>query len=171
MSRLRMPALAAALLASLLTAGWVAPTRLVDDLSQKDLNGQEKPQDSLYVLCSFYPKPGACERVYQQAMRDNSIASQAVRAEYTGYVRYLHGTGLLTEADKQYLRTNNIRLPRELSPANQAGLHNVIHDASLNAQSRPMAVNNFLSRAVQAEIYCVLNSCTDAGQAPGVAGV
>ena len=171
MSRLRAPALGATLLASLLTAGWVAPTRLVADLAKPNSLHQGKTADDLYLLCSFYPKPGTCERVYQQAIKDKSISAQAVKAEYLGYARYLNGTGSLTEADRQYLRDNNILVPRELSPADQAGLHNVINDASLSAKSRPLAVNNFLSRAVEAEIYCGLNSCTDIVKGNAVAGV
>ena len=34
------------------------------------------------MVCAFYPKPGACEEVYRQAMRDNSISAEAVGAEY-----------------------------------------------------------------------------------------
>lgn len=118
------------------------------------------PQD-LYLVCAFYPQPGTCESVYQQAMNDQSISAEAVRAEYIGYVRYLNGNGSLTDADRQWLKENNIRVPNDLSAANQTGLHNVINDASLVPDSRPVAVNNFLSRAVEAELYCGLNSCEE----------
>jgi len=113
----------------------------------------------LYMVCAFYPKPGTCDEVYRQAMRDNSISAQAVRAEYIGYARYLGGAAALTETDRQFLKDNGIRVPEDLSPANQAGLHNVINDASLNADNKRAAINNFLSRAVEAELYCGFNSC------------
>ncbi|HEY2010871.1 MAG TPA: hypothetical protein VGH23_17920 [Rhizomicrobium sp.] len=116
------------------------------------------PQD-LYMVCAFYPKPGTCEDVYRRAMRDKSVSAEAVRAEYTGYARYLSGAATLSEADRQFLKDNGIRVPQDLSPANQAGLHNVINDASLSDDAKRAAVNNFLSRAVEAEIYCGLNGC------------
>lgn len=118
--------------------------------------------DDLYILCAFYPKPGTCESVYHQAMKDSSVAAQAVRAEYMNYARYLTGgTATLSESDRQYLKENNIVVPRDLSVANQAGLHNVINDQSLSADEKPMTVNSFLSRAVQAELYCGFNKCED----------
>lgn len=126
------------------------------------------PTHDLYTVCAFYPKPGTCEEVYRQAMRDNSISAQAVRAEYTGYARYLKDAAALTETDRKFLRDNDIRVSRDLSLANQAGLHNVINDASLRGDAKRTAVNNFLSRAVEAEIYCGLNSCdTPAGDGAG----
>lgn len=123
---------------------------------------ESKPAAStqdLYMVCAFYPKPGTCEDVYRQAMRDNSITAQAVRAEYTAYARYLKGASALTETDRQFLRDNGIRVSGDLSLANQAGLHNVINDASLRGDAKRAAVNNFLSRAVEAELYCGFNSC------------
>jgi hypothetical protein len=120
-----------------------------------------RPAQDLYMLCAFYPKPGTCEAVYRKAMSDNSIFAQAVRAEYTGYVRYLGGTETLTDMDRQYLKENGIMVPFDLSGANQAGLHNVISDPSLTADAKRAAVNNFLSRAVEAELYCNFNSCGD----------
>lgn len=118
-----------------------------------------RPLEELYLLCSFYPKPGTCESVYRQAMKDTDISAQAVRAEYTGYVRYLGGSETLTERDRAYLKENQITVPNYLSAANQAGLHNVINDTSLKADAKRAAVNNFLSRAVQAELYCHVNNC------------
>ena len=99
----------------------------------------------LYLVCAFYPKPGTCEAVYRQAMHDNSISAEAVRDEYSGYARYLNGAAPLTEADRQFLRDNGIRVPEDLNPANQTGLHNVINDASLSVDAKRTAVNNFLS--------------------------
>ena len=114
------------------------------------------------MVCAFYPKPGTCETVYQRAMKDASIAAEAVRAEYTGYARYLDGTGSLTDADRQYLKDNEVTLPPDLSAVNQAGLHHVINDPSLTADVKRVDVNNFLSRAVEAELYCGFNDCKSA---------
>lgn len=135
---------------------------------------QTKPATSvqdLYMICAFYPKPDTCETVYQQAMKDNSISAEAVRAEYTGYARYLTGAASLTETDRQFLKDNGIRVPEDLSPADQAGLHNVINDVSVNGNAKPTAVNNFLSRAVQAELYCGLNSCDGSATESAAAGM
>jgi hypothetical protein len=136
---------------------------------------QSKPAASaqyLYMVCAFYPKPGTCEDVYRQAMRDNSIGAEAVRAEYTGYARYLSGAAPLTEADRQFLKDNGIRIPEDLAPANQAGLHNVINGVWPSADAKRAAVNNFLSRAVEAELYCGLNRCdTSIGQGAGATTV
>jgi hypothetical protein len=120
---------------------------------------QSTSTEDPYMVCAFYPKPGTCEPVYKRAMKDQSISAQAVRAEYTGYARYLHGTTSLTDADRQYLKNSAIIMPPGLSAANQAGLHNVINDTSLSPDARRAAVNNFLSRAVQAELYCSFNDC------------
>ena len=117
------------------------------------------PGQDLYMVCAFYPKPGTCETVYQRAMKDTSITAQAVRAEYTAYARYLNGTGSLTDADRQYLKDNGILVPTDLSAVNQTGLHYVINDPSLTPDLKRGAVNNFLSRAVQAELYCGFNDC------------
>jgi len=125
----------------------------------------------LYMLCAFYPKPGTCEAVYQRAMKDNRISAEAVRAEYTGYARYLKGSAPLTEADRKYLQDTGIRAPNDLSTANQDGLHNVINDPGLTADQRRAAVNNFLSRAVEAELYCRFNSCEEDSSRTATAGV
>ena len=53
---------------------------------------QAKATDDLYSLCAFYPKKGTCEAIYQKALEDKSLLAEAVRAEYTGYVRYFGGT-------------------------------------------------------------------------------
>jgi hypothetical protein len=132
---------------------------------------QTQPAADLYMLCAFYPKPGTCEAVYQKALKDNSITAEAVRAEYTGYARYLNGSSPLTDADRQYLKETGILVPGDLSPANQAGLHNVINDAQLSADARRAAVNNFLSRAVEAELYCGFNSCQESAIREADAGV
>jgi len=124
--------------------------------------GPSTPGQDLYMMCAFYPKPGTCETVYQRAMKDTSITAEAVRAEYTGYARYLNGAGSLTDADRQYLKDNGITVPTDLSAVNQAGLHRVINDPSLNPDLKREAVNNFLSRAVQAELYCGFNDCKSA---------
>jgi len=145
--------------AELASAGPIAvATRPVSDSSGL----QNSTAQDLYMVCAFYPKPGTCEKVYQQAMKDKSITAEAVRAEYNGYARYLDGSGSLTDADRQWLNNSGVHLPSDLTPANQAGLHNVINDPKIAAEARLTAVNNFLSRAVEAELYCGFNSC-DAG--------
>jgi hypothetical protein len=113
----------------------------------------------LYMLCTFYPKPGTCEAAYRHAMHDNAIAAQAVRAEYAGYARYLNGSASLTDADRQYLKDENIPMPSGLDAANLAGLHNVINDAALTGNAKRAAINNFLGRAVEAQLYCGFNDC------------
>ena len=118
-------------------------------------------QADRYVFCSFRPQAASCQAVYQQALRDQSPGASAVKAAFDGYGRYVaHATGSLTEADKQFLTTNAVRLP-ELTPQDQAGLHAVINDPALakDADARRIAVNNFISRAVQAEQYCNFNDC------------
>lgn len=135
---------------------------------------QTNSGQDLYMVCAFYPKRGACDRIYQQAMTRDDISTQAVKAEYNGYVRYLTGKAALTDTDRQWLKENGILMPAQLSPDNQAGLHNVINDKSLNPESRRAAVNNFLGRAVQAELYCRFNNCENdnsaepSAQGPGV---
>jgi hypothetical protein len=123
------------------------------------------------MLCAFYPKPGTCEAVYQKALKDNSITAEAVRAEYTGYARYLNGSSPLTDEDRQYLKETGILVPSDLSAVNQAGLHNVINDPAFTADARRAAVNNFLSRAVEAELYCGFNSCETDTSHTAAAGV
>lgn len=120
-----------------------------------------RPAEDLYMLCAFYPKQGTCEMVYQQALKDNSISAEAVRAEYTGYARYLNGSASVTDADRQYLKDAGVLVPSDLNAANQTGLHNVINDPALSADARRAAVNNFLSRAVEAELYCGFNKCEE----------
>jgi hypothetical protein len=121
--------------------------------------GKQRGLQDLYILCAFYPKPGTCDEVYRQAMTDNGIGAEAVRAEYTSYVRYLGGSEKLTDADHRYLQENAILMPLGLSAANQAGLHKVINDPSMKGDAKRAAVNNFLGRAVQAELYCKFTPC------------
>ena len=113
-----------------------------------------------YLLCSFYPKSGTCDDVYNRALRDDSILSQAAKNEYLGYARYLRGASDLSDSDRQFLKENGVRMPDDLSVINQAGLHNVINDPALKSLSeRLSAVNNFLIRADSAELYCHFNDC------------
>lgn len=170
MSSLRKSILGATLLAGLATAAVATSTQfsmaagsptLAVPSSAKSSAGQNRPAEDLYMLCAFYPKRGTCEPVYQQALKDNSISATAVRAEYTGYARYLNGSSPLTEADRQYLKESGILVPNDLSAANRAGLHNVINDPALTADARRAAVNNFLGRAVEAELYCEFNNCQE----------
>ncbi len=123
------------------------------------LSSPAAPSQALYQLCTFYPKPGTCEMVYRRASRDGSVTAQAVKAEYNGYARYLHGRAGLTDADRRFLQANAIRLPAGLSPLDQAGLHNLLNQPGLDAQARRLAANNFLSRAVEARLYCDFNAC------------
>lgn len=116
-----------------------------------------------YVLCTFRPQASACEAVYKQALHDDTPAAGAVKAAFEGYGRYVrNANGALTEDDRRYLAANDIRLP-DLTPEDQAGLHAVLNDPGLqkDANERRVAVNNFLGRAVQAELYCGFNSCND----------
>ncbi len=119
---------------------------------------------NLYVRCSFYPQGRGCERAYQQALRDDSPAASSVRDAFKYYARYLKPdlTGL-TDNDKRYLAQNEIRAPFDLSAANLAGLHNVINDSGFasDPNARRTAVNGYIARAVQAELYCGTSSCCD----------
>jgi hypothetical protein len=125
------------------------------------------PSGNLYQVCAFYPKPGTCEVVYLRALRDGSVAAQSVKAEYSGYARYLHGRAGLTDADRQFLRSNAIPLPSDLSPLDRAGLHNLLNQPGLDAQARRLAANNFLGRAVEARLYCDFNDCGEDTEAAG----
>ena len=160
MSRARNLLLAVMVLAGLASLAMVTPARSDDVPASPNLIGNPAAAaQDLYLLCAFYPKPGTCEEVYRRAMRDGGIGAEAVRAEYEGYVRYLGGNTSLTDTDREYLRQNGIRVPDDLAPADQAGLHNVINDPALDAGARALAVNNFLGRAIQAGLYCSFNSC------------
>lgn len=171
MLRPRKPVLGAALLAGLAMAAVATSTQLsiaagslaiAVPSSATSSAGQDQPAEDLYMLCAFYPKRGTCEPVYRQALKDKSISAMAVRTEYTGYARYLNGSSPLTESDRQYLKDAGILVPNDLSAANRAGLHNVINDPALTADARRAAVNNFLGRAVEAELYCEFNNCREA---------
>ncbi len=122
----------------------------------------QTPDMNLYVQCSFYPQGKGCERIYQQALHDDGPAAIAVRDAFKYYARYLKSdsTGL-TDDDKRYLAHNEIRAPFDLNTANLAGLHNVINDPDLAADptARRTAVNGFIARAVQAELYCGISNC------------
>jgi hypothetical protein len=116
----------------------------------------------LYVPCSFYPQGTGCEAAYRQALHDDSPAAASVRAVFQSYARYLKpDRGGLTEEDKRYLAQNDIQMPFDLTAADTAGLHNVINDGSLakNPDERRAAVNAFIGRAVQAELYCGTSPC------------
>lgn len=118
--------------------------------------------DAFYTLCTFYPQDSRCPPVHAHALKDTSPSATAVKDAFDHYARYLkQPSGGLTDEDRQYLRESGIRFPSDLSPANQAGLHNVIHDPALQKDegARRAEVNNFISRAVSAELYCAFNSC------------
>ena len=59
------------------------------------------------------------------------------------------------------MQDNQIELPLDLNAQDLGGLHNVINDPALkDGDAKVIAVQNFLSRAVQAELYCGLNGCS-----------
>jgi len=154
--------IAGAALAALSASALATPVRSADRPQDLKMDARAAgPAAELYSLCAFYPKRGTCEDVYRQAMHDDAIPAQAVKAEYEGYVRYLGGDAILTEADRQYLSQHGVRIPGDLTASNQAGLHNVINDRALSAEARLLAVNNFISRAIQAELYCRFNRCAE----------
>jgi hypothetical protein len=128
------------------------------------LNAQ---QFDRYAACSFYPQGAGCDQVYRQALKDNSPAALPVRDAFQKYARYLRMPAAeLTAQDRRWLKDSGIRLPA-LNPINQAGLHNLLHDQALKeGEAKRSAVNNFIGRAVQAELYCSFNSCVP--QAPAI---
>ena len=122
-----------------------------------------------YVRCSFYPQGKGCDQTYQLALRDPSPGAASVPDAFEHYARYLKPASEgLTEDDKLYLKQNEIRVPSDLEAADLAGLHNVIHDPILvgNEAAKRTAVNAFIARAVQAELYCGISECRDDGAAP-----
>jgi hypothetical protein len=123
--------------------------------------GQTTPD--LFSLCSFYPQGAPCPAVYQQALKDEANpASRSVRDAVTYYARYLKTPASFTDQDRAWLKDNAITLP-DLNQANMGGLHNVIADPALanNAGARRDAVNNYISRALEAELFCGFNKCGD----------
>jgi hypothetical protein len=129
--------------------------------AQSDIN--------LYVRCSFYPQGKGCDQAYQQARRDPSPSAVSVREAFEHYLHYLKpATSVLTDGDKRYLVQNEIRAPFELRAADLAGLHNVINDPSLanDPAAKRLAVNGFIARAVQAELYCGADGCREIEGSP-----
>ncbi len=117
---------------------------------------------ALYTRCSFRPQSPGCAAVYQKALTQKGPDASAVRQAFHDYARYLTPTGSgLTVTDRQFLDDSSITLPSGLTDADLAGLHNVINDPAFaaNKAARQAAVNNFLSRAVEAGLYCDLGSC------------
>lgn len=139
----------------------LSTTSAISQPSDQHLESDNRIQ-SLYMLCAFYPQPDTCDSVYQRAMKDDDVSALAVKAEFKGYARYLRGIAPLTDADRKYLKENNIFVPNDFGTSNLTGLHNVINDPTLSASDRKRAVNNFLSRAVEAELYCAFNPCKGA---------
>lgn len=127
----------------------------------------EPPAAQDYTLCAFYPQAASCNAVYQHALTDTNPASGAVRDAFRFYGRYLQTPSSgLSDQDKAYLKDNAIALPYDggngnLNPVNLSGLHNVINDPALagDASARRQAVTNFVSRALQAELFCGLSKC------------
>lgn len=120
-----------------------------------------------YSACSFYPQGAGCDQVYQRALKDSSLEAAPVREAFQKYARYLKmPSSGLDDQDRRWLKDNHIRLPA-LDAADLAGLHNLLHDDTLkNGDEKQAAANNFIAHAVQAELYCRLNSCGTS--APGV---
>ena len=116
-----------------------------------------------YIQCSFHPQAAPCERIYRQADKDDNPGAAAVKAAYEGYGRYVKAPSPgMNEADRQYLKDNQISLPEDLAPEDLYGLHNVINDPGLkDAADRRRAVNNYINRAVESELYCGFNGCAD----------
>ena len=138
----------------------LAITALLGCLAAAPATAQPAPE--LYTLCSFYPQGAPCEAVYQQALKDQSApAARSVRDAFTYYARYLKTPAQFGDADRAWLADNQINMP-DLNQANLNGLHNVINDPELapDAAAHRAAVNNFISRALEAELYCGFNSCT-----------
>lgn len=124
---------------------------------------------ALYTRCSFRPQGSGCAAAYQKALTETSPEAAAVRRAFHDYAHYLTPTGGgLTATDRRFLTDSAIALPQGLTREDLAGLHNVINDPALTTDktARKAAVNNFLSRAVEAELYCDLSSCKDS---PGAA--
>jgi hypothetical protein len=116
----------------------------------------------VYTLCAFYPQAAPCAALYQQVLTESAPPALAVKQAFEGYARYLgqRETGL-TDQDRQYLTANGLRIPDDLDAADKTGLHNVINDPALaaDADARQRAVNNFIGRARQAELFCHFNVC------------
>jgi hypothetical protein len=122
-----------------------------------------------YTFCSFYPQGAPCGQVYQQALKDNSSpAAGSVRDAFGSYARYLKPPASLGDQDRAWLKNNDITEPG-LTQANLGGLHNVINDPTLTKDpaSQRAAVNNFITRALEAELFCGFNNCGDQAGAGG----
>jgi hypothetical protein len=127
--------------------------------------GALTPND--YTHCTFDPLAPVCESVYQQALKDTNPYAVSVKNAFEVYGRYMRlPSSGLTDEDRQYLKVNNINIPDDLTAADQGGLHNVINEPALQKDSsaRQAAVNGFLSRATQVELYCALNACEATAQ-------
>ena len=125
--------------------------------------------ETQYIHCSFRPQDAGCAEAHQAALKDESPAAQSVRDAFTYYARYLAmPAASLTDGDRAYLKADGIALPADLDASNLSGLHHVIVDQALSGEARHMAVVNYLSRAVQAELYCAFNACgKEDGEAMG----
>lgn len=120
--------------------------------------------EAQYIHCSFRPQDAGCAEAHQAALKNDDPAAQSVRDAFTDYGRYLAmPAASLTDQDRAYLKDNNIALPADLDAANLSGLHHVIGDRALSGEARRMAVVNYLSRAVEAELYCAFNACGKPG--------
>lgn len=128
-----------------------------------------------YTACALRPQAPACAMVYHQALKNDVPGAIAVRQAFDHYARYVESPSSgLTQADRRYLKDNQIDMPPNLNSKDLNGVHNVIHDPALQSDpdAKRGAVNNFISRALQAELYCDFNTCTSAsgGASPRLTG-
>ena len=134
----------------------------------------QEPSPDPVTLCAFRPQSPPCEGEYRKALaRPDDPGGEAVKAAMEGYGRYVkNAKGTLTGDDRRFLASNGISLPPGgLTEEDLAGLHAVINDPALSADpdGHQRAVNNFLSRAVQAELFCAFNRCADAPSSAAMA--
>lgn len=121
-----------------------------------------------YTLCAFHPQSAPCEQLNRQIEKETAPQAQAVRQAWLGYARYLKNpAAALTGQDHIWLQENGISPPVDLSDDDLSGLHYVLADMALkDTADRRNAVNNFISRAREAEIFCGFNTCGPAAE-PG----
>jgi hypothetical protein len=121
----------------------------------------QPPSPDTYVKCNFRPQGDDCESLWRKG-GNSDPAAESVKGAYLSYGRYLRApAAALTDEDRRYLIGNDIKLPDDLSSADLSGLHYVINDPALGKDEAAWrrAVNGFITRAVEAELYCGFNGC------------
>ena len=118
-------------------------------------------QNVTTTFCAFRPQSESCQAIYQHSLGDPAPTAVSVKDAFENYGRYVRAAkGPLTDEDRRYLAANNIALPPDLNAEDAAGLHELIHENSQNGSVASIrAINGFISRAVQAELYCYFNTC------------